>query len=112
MRIVKQTLFIPVAAEARKNVSILVRMSRIEADEIKEMAKVRNLSVSEFMRRAAHGRRAESDYDTQIVLQLSKVVHAIRVIHKGMMELKMKPPEELWSPLIDEAIDAMLRIKN
>ncbi|MFP9230916.1 hypothetical protein A0E43_19440 [Pectobacterium cacticida] len=70
------------------------------------------MSVAEFMRRAALGRKADVDYDTKIVLQLSDVVRSIRAIHKQMVELNLEPPEAIWSPVMDEALEAMHRISN
>ena len=67
------------------------------------------MTVAEFMRRAALGRKADVAYDTQIVLQLSDVVRCIRAVHKQMVELQIKPPEEIWFPIMDEALNAMLR---
>ena len=83
----------------------------IEEDEkIRHSAKIRNMCVAEFMRRAALGRKADVDYDTQIVLQLSDVVRSIRAIHKAMVDLKIEPPEGIWGPVMDEALNALLRI--
>lgn len=112
MMALKNKLFKPVSDEKRKDTSILVRMSKVEAEKIRHSAGIRNLSVSEFIRRAALGRRADVQYETQIVLQLSDVVRAIRAIHKSMLEMKIEPPEEIWSPIMDEAMEAMLRIGN
>ena len=85
----------------------------IEEDEkIRHSAKIRNMCVAEFMRRAALGRKADVAYDTQIVLQLSDVVRCIRAIHKQMVEMQIKPPEEVWSPIMEEALNAMLRIQK
>lgn len=68
------------------------------------------MCVAEFMRRAALGRKADVSYDNQIVLQLSDVVRSIRAIRKAMVDLKIEPPEGIWGPVMDEALNAMLRI--
>ena len=104
--------FKSVSDEDRKDSPILVRMNKKDLDTIKYSASIRNLSVSEFMRRAALGRKADVSYETKIVLQLSEVVRAIRAIHKAMVEHKIVPPEHIWGPLMDSAEAAMLRISK
>lgn len=108
----RNSFFKTIPDDVRKDTSILVRMSKSEAEEIRYSASIRNMSVAEFMRRAALGRKADVNYETQIVLQLSDVVRAIRSVHKSMLELKITPPEEVWLPIMDEALAAMLRIGN
>lgn len=66
--------------------------------------------MAELIRRAALGRKADVSYETEIVLQLSDVVRAIRAIHKAMVDMQIKPPEEIWGPIMDELLAAMLRI--
>lgn len=109
---VKNALFKPVSDEDRKDVSILLRMCKSDAETIRHSASIRNMSVNEFIRRAALGRRADVNFETKIVVQLSDVCRAIREIHKGMLELGIAPPEEVWSPVMDEAMAAMLRVGN
>ncbi len=89
-----------------------ILLTQAEAQTIRHSASIRNMSVAEFIRRAALGRRADVQYETKIVLQLSDVVRAIRAIHKSMLEMQIEPPEEIWSPIMDEAMEAMLRIGN
>ena len=62
-----------------------ILLTQEEAETIRHSASIRNMSVAEFMRRAALGRKADVDYDTKIVLQLSDVVRSIRAIHKQMV---------------------------
>jgi uncharacterized protein (DUF1778 family) len=95
-----------------RSVRYPILLTEAEAETIRHSASIRNMSVAEFMRRAALGRKADVSYETKIVLQLSDVVRAIRAIHKGMLELQIAPPEEIWGPLIDEAIAAMRRIRD
>ena len=81
-----------------------------EDEKICHAAKSRNLSVAEFMRRAALGRRADVNYESEIIVQLSDVVRAIRAIHKAMVDMQIEPPEEMWEPVMDETMAAMLRL--
>ena len=105
-------LFKKKEASELKSVRYPVRFTEAEAEAVRHSASIRNMSVAEFIRRAALGRRADVNYETKIVVQLSDVCRAIRDIHKGMLELGIAPPEEVWSPVMDEAMAAMLRIGN
>ena len=103
-------MFKPVDESIKKSTAILVRLSKADAETIRESANIRNLSVSEFMRRAALGRKADVRYETQIVLQLIDVGRAIRQIHKAMVDQGMTPPEEIWLPIMKGASDAIVKI--
>ena len=89
-----------------------LRLTEKEDAQICHSASIRQMDVSEFIRRAALGRKADVSYETEIVLQLSDVVRAIRAIHKAMVEHKIVPPEHIWGPLMDSAEAAMLRISK
>jgi hypothetical protein len=93
-------------ASSRRQLSV----TQDEAVQIRRSAHVRTLTMSEFIRRAALGRKAEVDYVTDTVLQLSDVVRAIRQAHKSMVERNITPPEEVWSPIMDGAMHAILRV--
>lgn len=108
----KTVSFKAVSDQERKDSSVLVRLNNTDLDTIKNSASIRNLSVSEFIRRAALGRKADVRYETEIVLQLSDVVRAIRAIHKAMVDHNLVPPEEIWGPVMDAAEAAMLRISK
>ena len=95
-----------------KSVRIPIRVTEKEAEKIRHSASIRQMDVSEFIRRAALGRKADVRYETEIVLQLSDAVRAIRAIHKAMVERNIEPPEEIWSPVMDELVAAMLRISK
>lgn len=105
-------LFTVKASADLRSVNCPIRLTQEEARTIRHSASIRNMSVAEFMRRAALARKADVNYETQIVLELSDIIRAIRAIHKQMVEMQIAPPEEIWSPLIDEAIDAILRVGN
>ena len=89
-----------------------IRLSETEDAQIVHSASVRQMDVSEFIRRAALSRKADVDYETEIVLQLSDVVRAIRVVHKAMVDHQLVPPESIWGPIMDKAEAAMLRISK
>jgi hypothetical protein len=104
------TLFKKKELSERRTIRYPLLLNEAEAAKIRHSAKMRNLSVAEYMRRAALGKRTDVDYVTEIVLQLSDVVRAIRAIHKSMVEMEIEPPEEIWGPIMDHAEAAMIRI--
>lgn len=91
-----------------KRIPVLVTVE--EHDQIKSKAKKRNLNASDYMRRAALGRRADVDHETAIVLALSDHTRSIRELHAAYLEKGDVPPEPLLAILIQEAKAAMLRI--
>ena len=89
-----------------------LRLTEKEDEQICHAASIRQMDVSDFIRRAALGRKADVSYETEIVLKLSDVVRAIRAIHKSMLEHNIVPPEKIWGPVMDAAEAAMLRISK
>lgn len=57
----------------KKTVALAVRMDEDERDTIREKAKDSGLTVSEFMRRAAMGRRTRSAVDSQVINELRRL---------------------------------------
>ena len=98
--------------EQNKTVSFLLRLTPAEDSKIRHAASIRNLSTSDFIRRASLGRRADVRYETEIVLALCDVVREIRKLYAAMVEQGIQPPEDDWRPLITEAVAAMHRISK
>ena len=96
----------------RRSGRLVVRVTEEERNRIEQAASIRQLDVAEFMRRAALGRKADVRYETENGLQLINLVRAIRAIHKDMLEMKIKPPEDIWQPIVEQAVAAMLRISK
>ena len=96
----------------RRSARYQINLNEAEVTEIRHLAKIRQMGVAEFMRRAALGRKADVDYETEIVLALIGITKAIRGLHKGMVEQGFPPPEELLLPVILDARAAMLRISK
>ncbi len=95
-----------------KSVRYQIRLTIKDDEKIRHSAKIRQMDVSEFIRRAALGRKANVDYETEIVLALIDSTRAIRALHKAMVERGIPPPEELLLPIIVGAGDAILRISK
>lgn len=109
----KTKLFKTVPSEELKNDPILVRMTKQDAEAIRYSAKIRQMTTSEFIRRAALGRKANVDYETEIVLALSDITRAIRELkslHLAMVEHGIPPPNDDWRMVIKEVEAAILRI--
>lgn len=81
-----------------------------EYEEIKLAASIRQLDVSDFVRRSALGRKADIRYEVDTVLALSDLTRAIREIHAAYVEGGATPPVDEWRLIRKAAIAAMLRI--
>lgn len=105
-------LFKTKPAEQVKSIRLEVRLNASEHERIRKAADVRKMPVSEFIRRAALGRRADVDYQTDIVLALSDVTRSMRALHAAVVARGIQPPEEEWLPVILEVSEAILRISK
>lgn len=105
-------LFKKTPVTKKKSVRFEIRLSEEDAEIIRTSAHIRNLSVADFMRRASLGRRADVNYETEIVLTLRDVVQSIRLLHSALINEGIVPPQDVWKLLIDEALAAMLRISK
>ena len=108
----KSKLNTKISDAERRSLRYEVRLNSAEDEAIKHSAAIRKLSVAEYMRRAALGRRADVRYEMDIVLQLSKIVKTIRDLHVDLVERGIELTAEGFRPVIDEAIAAMLRIEK
>lgn len=97
---------------AVKSVRYQLRLTTKDDEKIRHSANIRQMDVSEFVRCAALGRKADVDFDTEIVLALSACVRAVRDLHAAMVERDIDPPDDLLRPVITEAVAAMHRIEG
>lgn len=106
-------LFRVVPENDRKSKIFPVRLTIEEFETIRFSAMARNLSVAEFVRRAALGRKADLRYETEIILTLREVIQTIRRMHADLVEKKIRPSEmDDWLPVIKQSIAAILRISK
>ena len=105
-------LFKKIPDADRRSIRYEIRLNAAEEAAIKHAADIRKLSVAEYFRRAALGRRADVRYEMEIVLQLSLVVQSIREMHADLVVRGFAPTAEGFRPVIKEAIAAMLRIEK
>lgn len=89
---------------------VRVKFTKAEKAQVEHLANIRKLPVADYMRRAALGRRADVDYQTDIVLALSEVVRALRALRGAIVAQGLHPPDDQLGAVIDEAKAAMLRI--
>jgi hypothetical protein len=105
-------LFKKIPASEKRRIRYEIMLSEVEAVEIRKSASIRNLSVAEFMRRTALGKRADVRFDTEIVLSLRAIVQAIRQLHSTFTLEGQTILEISLGQLIDEAMVAMKRISK
>ena len=89
-----------------------LRLTKEEDRQIREAAALRQLDVSDLIRRAALGRKADVRVEVEIILMLIEAVKEIRELHAAVLATGALPPEKQWQPVIDQAVAAMLRIEK
>lgn len=105
-----EKLFVKKAPENKRTVRYPVMLTQHEADVIYKSANLCNMSVAEFIRSAALGRKTEAHYETEIVLQLSAMTREIRAVHADFVKQGIKPPEEAMLGVINGATALILKV--
>lgn len=106
-------LFKTKSPEYLRSVRREVRLTKSEEEKIKKSADLRQLDFSEFMRRAALGRRTDVNYNVDVVLallELDRKINEIGLLHKAMIERGITPPIDDWRPVKNEIRMAVVRI--
>ena len=96
----------------KRTIRCELRLTTEEDREIRNAAGIRQLDVSDFIRRAALGRKADVKMEVEAILALIDVVHEIRQLHSAVLATGALPPEAQWQPVMDAAVAAMLRIEK
>ena len=89
-----------------------LRLTKEEDRQIRDAAALRQIDVSDLIRRAALGRKADVKIEVETILMLIEVVKEIRELHTAVLVTGALPPEPQWQPVIDQAVAAMLRIEK
>ena len=89
-----------------------LRVTESESEQIRQAASIRQMDVNEYIRRAALGRKADVDYETETVLALMGVTKAIRDLYGALIERGLPPMKEDMQPIVDHAIAAIIRISK
>ncbi len=105
-------LFKKMSDSEKKLERIEIRLSTKDAKTIRASAFMRNLTVADFIRRAALGRRADVGFEVEIVLALSDVVKSIRQLNAAFIAHGFPPPREELGGVLDAALAAMLGISK
>lgn len=105
-------LFTKKAEEEKASIPTLVKWTKADIEKVRHSAGLRKMSVNEFIRRAALGRKADVDIDTDIILSLSDLTRSIRAMHADMLANKIRPPETEMLATINEARAAIQRISK
>lgn len=108
----KKSPFAKIDEAKKRSIRIPTLVTQDEAAQIRASAEIRQMDVSEFMRRAALGRRADVATDVEIVLALSDITRTIRALHKAHLSSDAPLPEQEMLALIRDARAAMLRIEQ
>lgn len=98
-----------------RSVRYPILLTEEEAETIRHSASIRQMSVADFMRRAALGRKADVDFETEIVVALNglrRTIMELHELHAAMVERGLQPPADDWRPVILEARAAIERITN
>lgn len=67
--------------QRKKTVALAVRLEPSEAEAIREKAKDAGVTVSEFLRAAALGRKTRSTIDAQVINELRRLGGLQKMIH-------------------------------
>lgn len=92
-----------------------ILLTEDEAKTIRHAANIRQMSVADFMRRAALGRKADVDFETEIIVALNglrRTILELSGLHAAMAERGLQPPADDWRPVILEARAAIEKISN
>ena len=112
MQFMAKQLFTKKAEEDKATIPTLVKWTKADIEKVRQSAALRKLNVNEFIRRAALGRKADVDIDTDIILSLSDLTRSIRAMHSDMVANKVRPPEAEMLATINEARAAIQRISK
>lgn len=106
-------LFKTKPAHEKRTIRYPILLTEKEAETIRHAAFIRNLSVADFIRRAALGRKADVKFETEIVLALCNLVDEIKRMHAGITK-NMKVPAEFveWRVVIHAAQEAIAKINE
>ena len=84
--------------QERRSIRYPILLNQKEAEQIRNAANERQLSVADFLRRTALGRKAEVNHNTELVLALLQLDRSINVIgqrinqrHDAMVERGLNP---------------------
>ncbi|HEY0843416.1 hypothetical protein [Methylotenera sp.] len=105
-------LFVKKTSEETFSEKVLVKFTPSGMRNLKKQAAARLLDVSEFIRRAVEGRRADVRYEVNVIIEVGKLIRAVNLLRKDLFEMGLIDDEAKWAEVRNEAIKAMLRIEK
>lgn len=108
----KHKLFMPLPAGQRRDKSFILRVNRDEFIQIKNAAGIRHMTVSEYLRRVALGRKADVTFEANITVMLGRLVCVVRDMYAATKDKGTNFPESDWRRIINEADKAIQLIGN
>lgn len=97
-------LFKKKEASELRSVRRELRFTQKEDAQIRHSASLRMMDVSDFIRRAALGRKNPNvDYETEIrvlLLGLRSDIQTLRDLHLRMVDQGIQPPADDWRPVM------------
>lgn len=104
--------FKKIDAAKKRTINYMVRLSGEEAETIRTSALVRKLSVAEFMRRASLARKADVNYETEIVRAMGESITVMKDMSTIMRELKIAIPVTEMRELMAGMRSAIEKVDN
>jgi uncharacterized protein (DUF1778 family) len=101
-----------VPLEEMKSKRLELRLTEANHILIKKMADVRNLSVSDFMLRAALGRKADISFQTGLINELRQCKDELRNLRKFLFESGQESPDDAIEEIIDNLNKVALKISR
>lgn len=105
-------LFRKIDAVDKRTIKYMIRLNEQEAETIRTSALVRKLSVAEFIRRAALARKADVNYETEIVRSLCDSITQMKIMTTVMREQKFDVPVAEMRELMARSSSALDKIDN
>lgn len=101
--------FTAVPERERRTLRIPVLVSADEKAAIEQAAEIRELDTSDWMRRAALGRKADIRFDTKIVLTVSQLVQVIRDAREALSEIMASTSGVSADPIVVAELLAVMK---
>lgn len=105
-------LFQVKAAHLKRTIRYPILLTEAEAGKIKELAGLRNLSVAEFIRRAALGKKAKVHPETDLVIAVSQATYAIREVHAYNKAAGITNDEGRMARALEAATEAIIAVTD
>jgi hypothetical protein len=106
----RKKMFVALPEGVGKLERIEIRVTSEESVKLRRLAAIRQMSLSDFLRRAGLGRATPVDFETDLILGLCDVARAIRELHKGYLDAGFEPPETILLPVMNATKLAILQV--